>query len=230
MVNSELNNIEYNVVYSSRRTLGISVRRDSSVVIRVPYGTSGNTIKKLLYEKRKWILKHAAWFRDNPTGPSRKYTEGEKHFFRGRHLVLRFRHSEKSFCIFNDEHIDIGSRTNSPDQIRKILFTGYKREALSLFPGMLAAVISNHKDKNLEPAGLRIRTMKSRWGSCSRTGVITLNSDLVRLNDTCIKYVMIHELCHLKHHDHGKGFYHLLSAVCPDWKRLKSEIRNYSAW
>lgn len=69
--------------------------------------------------------------------------------------------------------------------------------------------------------------MKSRWGSCSSKGKITLNTELIKLADKYIEYVMIHELCHLKHHNHGPGFYALMTELCPDWKRLRNELKSY---
>ena len=78
-----------------------------------------------------------------------------------------------------------------------------------------------------KPTGLVIRTMKSRWGSCSRKGIITLSTELIKLPDIYIEYVIIHELCHLKHHNHGKEYYILLSELFPDWKKVRKDLREY---
>lgn len=56
---------------------------------------------------------------------------------------------------------------------------------------------------------LRIRTMQKRWGSCTSTGVITLNLKLIQVPKAFIDYVIVHELCHLKEHNHSKTYYHL---------------------
>jgi predicted metal-dependent hydrolase len=78
-----------------------------------------------------------------------------------------------------------------------------------------------------KPTGLVIRTMKRRWGSCSNKGVITLSTELIKLSDLYIEYVITHELCHLKHHNHGPQFYKLLSEVFPEWKTVRKELRKY---
>ena len=71
---------------------------------------------------------------------------------------------------------------------------------------------------------ISVRQMKKRWGSLSHNGLLTLNTDLIRAPKACIDYVITHELCHLKHHNHGPNFYRLLEKMMPDWERRKSQL------
>ena len=66
--------------------------------------------------------------------------------------------------------------------------------------------------------------MKTRWGSLSKRETLTLNIDLIRAPKECIEYVIIHELCHLKFHDHSTEFYHLLEKIMPNWKNFKHKL------
>lgn len=76
---------------------------------------------------------------------------------------------------------------------------------------------------------LRIRKLKSRWGSLSyRTMTVTLNSELVNVPEQCIEDVIMHEFCHLKHRNHGKRFYQLLEKMAPNWRTRKHLLRDSS--
>ncbi|MDZ4177821.1 MAG: M48 family metallopeptidase, partial [Coriobacteriia bacterium] len=72
---------------------------------------------------------------------------------------------------------------------------------------------------------LRVRTMRSRWGSLAASGRISLNAHLVRAPAGCLDYVIFHELCHLRVREHGPAFYAELARHVPEWKLRKRELR-----
>jgi hypothetical protein len=225
----QFQNIEFRIVYSRRRTLGISILPDSSVIVRAPNRTPLKTINRIIREKSAWIIKH----RDNYRQKEKKKLNnsliaGEKMLFRGKEFVLQVFQSKKPVVRFNGNTIEVGlDKVDDQQAIRKILYTGYKTEASVIYPEMLNKALEIHENQMFKPTGLIIRTMKSRWGSCSRKGLITLSTELIKLPDIYIEYVIIHELCHLKHHNHGKEYYNLLSELFPDWKKVRKDLREY---
>lgn len=82
-----------------------------------------------------------------------------------------------------------------------------------------------HLDIALPP--LTIRRMKTRWGSCSRDGKIILNLRLIQAPIPYIDYVIVHELCHLKEHNHSKRYYALLDTTMPDWRDWRQRLNGY---
>ena len=72
---------------------------------------------------------------------------------------------------------------------------------------------------------LRVRTMKSCWGSCLvNKGIRTLNRKLLMKPRECIEYVVVHELCHFIHPNHSKQFYGFMEQFMPDWKERKARL------
>ncbi|HLP71482.1 MAG TPA: SprT family zinc-dependent metalloprotease [Bacteroidales bacterium] len=225
-----MNEIKYKVIYSSRRTLGISILPDASVTVRVPYRTPEKTILKMVNDKASWIQKHSEKFRNRISeNPPVSYSDGDKHPFRGKSFALRIEKSSKPYCRFLDENIEIG--TAYPDKseaVRYILQQGYRREANFIFPSTLKRILEERSPYGFQVTRLNIRSMKSRWGSCSNKGVISLNTELIKLPAVYLEYVILHELCHLKHHNHGEGFYMLLEELFPDWKKVRKELKGYT--
>ena len=221
--------IKYKVLYSSRKTLAISVLPDGTVTVMVPYRTSDKKITKLVNDKAAWIRKHTEKFREAASkNPKIHYSDGEMHLFRGRECILRINQSAKPSCSFSPGSIEIGSpRLADNDLTKRILYAGYRIEAYKVFSEALLKILEEKSSYGFRVSKLNIRTMKSRWGSCSGREVISLNTELIRLPDRFTRYVILHELCHLKHHNHGTGFYILLEELIPEWRILRKELREY---
>ena len=99
-----------------------------------------------------------------------------------------------------------------------------RREARKVLPVRLAELAAEH---GFEYNQVRIKHNVSNWGSCSSKGNINLNLNLMRLPEHLRDYVMLHELCHLRHLDHGPAFQALLASLCPDHRECRSALREY---
>lgn len=72
-----------------------------------------------------------------------------------------------------------------------------------------------------------VRKMKSRWGTCSRSGKLTFNFVMSRLPEHLQTYIIVHELCHVRHFNHGKAFWDAVAEVTPDYRAHRKELRGY---
>ncbi len=74
---------------------------------------------------------------------------------------------------------------------------------------------------------VRFKKMRSRWGSCSSKGNISLNTELLKVPKNCLDYVVVHELAHLKHMNHSKEFHALVDRYISDAKNVRKILKNY---
>ena len=99
-----------------------------------------------------------------------------------------------------------------------------RRQAKAYLPGRLAELAALH---GFSYNQVRIKHNVSNWGSCSVKKNINLNLNLMRLPAELQDYVMLHELCHLRHLNHGPEFHALLESVCPEHRELRKKLKEY---
>jgi predicted metal-dependent hydrolase len=227
--NKEDQHIDYKIIYSGRRSIGISVGPHSGVIVRAPYRTSHKTIENLVIEKTPWIRKHLENYKSSVNINNYKdYSDGSIIHLQGKEHIIRIIESNKYYVKLTDNIIEIGLMNICDKRIiGPMLEKWYKVIAEEIFRKKFREVLLKFKDYNFRPSEFTVRVLRRRWGSCSSKGKITISSELVKLDDIYLEYVILHELCHLIHHDHGKEFYRLLSVVFPDWKKRRSELKRY---
>jgi predicted metal-dependent hydrolase len=223
-------NFRYKIIFSRRRTISIIVSPDNGVVVKAPYRTPVGAIKKFVIEKSDWITKTLKGFNsleriDNRDG----YSDGDTVLLFGRPHKLRLISSDNySIRLIANNTIEAGfNKDNNPLIIKAMLESWFKYIAQNKLTIIFREILLKYRDHGFLPAGFIVRKMKKRWGSCSSKGKIAISYDLIRLDEKYSEYVIIHELCHLKHHNHGSGFYDLLTEVYPDWKFRRTELKKY---
>jgi predicted metal-dependent hydrolase len=154
------------------------------------------------------------------------YREGELHLFLGREYALEIcpaaRGQEK--ITLTESVIRIQSVDIDPGVVRERLKAWYRLHADRLFGERMAKLSGRASWVDGVPS-MRLRWMKRTWGSCSARGMITLNPQLMKSPPECIDYVIAHEICHLREHNHGSGFYALQEALCPGWRNPRRHLR-----
>lgn len=76
----------------------------------------------------------------------------------------------------------------------------------------------------VQPMGLRINGAKGRWGSCSGRNSLNFSWRLMLAPEHCVNYVVVHELCHILHHDHSAAFWREVERFFPDWKECRRQL------
>jgi len=78
-----------------------------------------------------------------------------------------------------------------------------------------------------KPKGTKVRSYKTRWGSCSQNNQLRFHYKLSLLSNELIEYVVIHELCHTIHFNHSKQFWSLVEEFCPQYKERRKKLKKY---
>jgi predicted metal-dependent hydrolase len=210
----------------SRKTLGIEVHPDGSVLVRAPGNCPESLILERVRRRASWISRQLEDFaRYHPRTPQRQYVSGESHRYLGRQYRLKVVDFSEPGVRLSRKEIRVSvSGTATPERVKAQLDPWYLARARELFGDVVE--VSLLRFRKIEPPRLIIRTMQSRWGSLSRAGSMTLNVRLMQAPRACIEYVVAHELCHVLHRDHDSRFLRLLEAVMPDWKKRKERLES----
>ena len=220
----------YELYYTDRKTLGIKVYPDTSVKVFVPIDTDLPIIEQLLKAKRKWIEKQQRSFQTYlPATPPRQYIGGESFLYLGKQYMLKIEPSTAEEVKLYQGRLVV--KTVNPDatHIKKLLQQWYIARATILFNKLFEEQFYLFKRFGLEKPILQIKKMEKRWGSCTPQQKIILNPELIKAPVVCINYVILHELCHLVHHNHSKSFYRLLENFMPDWQKYKQLLETKMA-
>ena len=217
--------IAYELVTTDRKSLEIAVHPDKSVVVKAPAHATPEAVEGKVRKRAGWIRRQIAYFDQfDPRTPERKYVGGESHLYLGRKYRLKIEVAERDGVSLKNGYFRIATISDRPDHIKRLMDAWYRRRAEEVLPKVFEDCWESFKQGGPVKPHLKLRRMDRRWGSLSRKGNVTLNSNLIRTPKECMEYVVVHELCHLVHHDHGTGFYGLLDRTMPDWKRRKHKL------
>jgi len=214
------------VQFRERKRLSISVHPDGVVTALAPAHRNIEDVKAHLRRRQSWITKQRRHFeRYQPLPDEKRYVAGETHLYLGRQYRLRLYEAETTSVklVGRFFHVSVPEKADTRS-IASAMDRWYRLHAEPIFHDRLEHCLDAAASLRALPIQLRIRPMKCRWGSCSSAGTITLNTDLVKAPLHCIEYVIMHELCHLRVHNHGPAFYRLLGRVMPDWKQRKERL------
>ena len=219
--------IHYQVCYMPKPThkVAIHVHPDGSVQVDAPNGAKASDIKQAVLIRARWVVKHVNAIEEQRRHVlKREYVSGETHFYLGRRYQLKVLKRKNESVKLIAGKIVIATNDKAPEHVSMLLEQWYQTRCLEVFQRRLVALIDTLIwTKGVVPKW-KITAMRKQWGSCSPKGVVSLNPHLVKAPRDCIDYVLVHELAHLKEHNHSKRFYGLLDRNVPDWKSRKAKL------
>lgn len=215
--------INFNLEYKERKTLGITVHVDRTVSVKAPIDASKSQVLEKVKKRAPWIIKQQGYFLSfEPRTPARRYIGGETHMYLGRQYRLKFIDGTADKVLLKGAFLEVHSIDRS--KAKELLSEWYLDKAKKHFYPLCEKWICKFEKHEVRPKAIQIKEMSNRWGSCTPKGRVILNTELIQAPKKCIEYVIVHELCHLVHHNHGQAFFKLQASVFPEWKIWKEKL------
>ena len=218
------------------RFLRFFVSPNGQIQITAPLKSQFSDIEKELSEYKEWILKCCKEQEAlRSLFPVKKFINGESFEYLGESFTLKIEsallkkpiiqfdlHFDLDFIsLLYPQDWDLKPHKDKEGLLKKTLNQFYKEQAITFLNQRLRTL---SQSTGLFPKKVSYRSQKTRWGSCSTTSSITLNWKLIVFKTEVIDYVILHELSHLKHPNHGPRFWVLVEKHCPEYKRLRKEL------
>jgi predicted metal-dependent hydrolase len=221
--------IPYALSFRPRRQLAINVHPDLSVTVVAPESRSIEDVLPRVQRKAAWIAKQRRYFEQfQPLPHGRKYITGETHYYLGRQYRLKVEIGREEFVKLKGRFIYInGPKRFRTEKVQALLASWYRANAERIFHARLIRCLESAPSLQMPSPRIVIRSMGKRWGSCTETGNLLINLELIKTPIDCIEYVITHELCHLRVHNHGAAYYRLLARCMPDWQRRKKRLDSF---
>lgn len=222
MANTE---IAYVVERSARRTLGIYVERDGSVVVRAPQHLSDERIAAAVKSRHRWVYRaRARWAQLNPKRPGKEFVSGETVYFLGRPHRLEFRKDAARLVDLEGDLFVI--REEAKARAEELLRGLYRAEGIRRLP----PIVDEHaRSMGVTSGPVKVLELGNRWASCSAKGALNFSWKAMAVPVDVLHYLVVHELAHLKHRDHSPRFWQVVGAEMPGWKVHADWLRLHGA-
>ncbi len=213
--------MEYELIRSERKTVEIKVGLDGKVTVRAPIRASKKYIDEFVLSKTQWI--EAAQEKMRKRLDERKKADLSKVRFLGKEYQSVSREDAKKVKFDGKRFIFPQNRTE--DERKKLLTAWYKKESRRIFEQRLEHL---SKATGTSYSKLRISGARTRWGSCTSEGVISLSWKLIMAEGRAIDYVILHELAHTIEMNHSDDFWSIVEGWMPAYKDIKKYLQDFS--
>lgn len=198
----------------------IRVHHDGSIRATVPRIGSIKEARAFAERNADWIAKQLQKRQEHPAH-STPWQHGTEILYRGEKGKLVVSPNHNGHLVqFGDQTLHISLAANLRSAVERHL---RKLAAVELTARTLALA----KLHGLTVKRVTVRNQRSRWGSCSRKGTISLNWRLVQMPDSVQDYIIWHELSHTREHNHSQRFWRLVEQLCPNYKEAKLWIKQH---
>jgi hypothetical protein len=227
MQHRQVRDIEYELLPgSNRQTTDIVIERNGIITVRPPVRMTPEQVDKTVLNKRMWIYRNLAEWRDiNATRVTREWVSGETFLYLGNGYRLE---------LVTDQDIPLKLKNGRFCLQRRIVEQGGKYAAQQVFeafyktkglPRIQKRVAYFAAKVGVTAGSIQIKDLGYRWASCTKKGDLHFHWKCLMAPLTTIDYVIVHELCHLHYRDHSDAFWNEVDKILPDYQERKEWLR-----
>ena len=212
-----------------KKTIAISIEPTGGVLVRVPVNTSNSSLTNIVQSKAKWIIEKLRTIEGVSIPLKKEFVIGESFSYLGRHMRLKIlkssnvkKHAVRMYRGRLEVMLNLSSMNGeSNGEIKDAITRWYKMRSSKYISSRVKIYATQI---GLPEPQVFIRNQQKIWGSCNAKGELRFNWKIIMAPVSIIDYVVVHELCHLKYHNHSKAFWKYLGMILPDYERQKERL------
>ena len=224
----QVQGLDVEVARKRMRYIRVRVRRDGTVCLSVPWHVSTKEAVDFLVSKWNWVLEARQRVLSRPVAAEPQYRDGDTVTLFGERFPLRI-----VGVPYGGNIVELGegvvrlyqAGSTTPERRGRLIWAFLGARLRERLAAMLADWLARLGE---EPVKWSVRDMTTEWGSCTKARrTIRFNLRLAQMPPSCIEYVVVHELTHLRVLNHGPEFKALMDARLPDWRDRRRRLNQH---
>ena len=207
-----------------RKTATVKIEQGVVQVV-VPKTLSQQEIDDLIANKSNWIRQKLILQQSVPVSTPKQFVSGESFTYLGRNYRLKVLTGDLQPVKLKQGYLQVTvpvEQKSDQALIRKLLQDWYLDRASEKLE---QKTVKYAQQIGVQPSKIRVREYKSRWGSCSVRGEVSYNWRIIISPNPVVDYVVVHELCHLIHHNHSKQYWNQVRSIVPDYQSKRDWLK-----
>lgn len=231
METRQVQDIQYQLLPgAARRTTDIVIERNGQITVRPPLKMTPQQVDETVFSRRMWIYRNLAQWRElNAARVVREWVNGESFLYLGSSYRLLLVEQQDTALQLKDGRFQL---------LRSVVEKGGRTAAQNTFENFLrnkgAPRIAQRVDLYAPKVGVRanqieVKELGFRWANCLPNGNLQFHWKCLMAPLTVIDYIVVHELCHLRHRDHSATFWNEVDKVLPHYRERQEWLRQRGA-
>lgn len=222
--------IEFRVIRTDRKTADIVIERSGDVIVRAPNEIDDGRVRQAVADRALWVHRSLAeWESLNSSRRTRPIAQGQGFAYLGRTYRLRFVDNAKKPLTLKNGRWEL-CETFTADcgeaEVRKAFRDFYIAKGQKIFGERVAHFAPK---VGVLPGKIAVKELGYHWASCGAGGALNFHWKTLMAPQTIIDYIVVHELCHLRHRDHSDAFWNEVDKVLPNFRLRKQWLRQNGA-